>query len=381
MKIFSGQKIPLASKMLLHKKGRLILSLLGIAFSVVIMFMEIGFFNGINDSQANLPPLINADLLIMHHRRYSMLETVTIPRLRLSQVAVLDEVAEAIPFYEGMDTMFNKQEKRIRAISILAFPQDTASPLLVDGLEKYQEQLKISGNVLYDRLSRDIYGGIKTGDEIMLGGRRLNVIGTVKIGPNIKLDGYVVMGEATWVNHTGVADKINLGLIRLKPGADIKAVKQKMRDILPADTIFMTPEEARKREVMFTIESTPTGSVFGIGVIIGFIIGVIICYQILFNEITDHLPQYATMKAVGFSKKFLVSLVMKQSVLLSVLGFVPGLIGGGILYFIIQHSTRILMFMTPLRIIFVFVLTVLMCVVASIFAMKKVLKADPADLY
>ncbi|MCE5212596.1 MAG: hypothetical protein LLG40_13720, partial [Deltaproteobacteria bacterium] len=150
MKIFSSQKIPLASKMLLHKKGRLALSLLGIAFAVVIMFMEIGFFNGLNDSQANLPPLLNADILIMHQRRYSMLETSTIPRHRLGQAAALDEVAEAIPFYEGADTLFNEQEKRIRAISILAFPQDTAAPLLVEGLKKYQEQLKIRGNVLYD---------------------------------------------------------------------------------------------------------------------------------------------------------------------------------------------------------------------------------------
>jgi len=381
MKIFSSQKIPLASKMLLHKKGRLALSLLGIAFAVVIMFMEIGFFNGLNDSQANLPPLLNADILIMHQRRYSMLETSTIPRHRLGQAAALDEVAEAIPFYEGADTLFNEQEKRIRAISILAFPQDTAAPLLVEGLKKYQEQLKIRGNVLYDSLSRKIYGDIKPGTDIKLGGRLHSVIGAVKIGPNIKLDGYVIMGESTWVDHTGNVDKIGMGLIRLKPGADIEAVKKKLRDILPADTILMTPEEARKREVKFTIESTPTGAVFGIGVIIGFIIGIIICYQILFNEITDHLPQYATMKAVGFSKKFLVALVIKQSLWLSALGFIPGLIGGGILYFIIQYSTGILMFMTPWRIIFVFILTIMMCLAASFFAMKKVLNADPAELY
>jgi len=381
MKIFPGQKIPLASKMLLHNKGRLLLSLLGVAFAVVIMFMEIGFFNGLNDSQANLPPLLNADILIMNERRYSMLETSTIPRLRLGQAAVLNEVAEAIPFYEGADTLFNQQEKRIRAISILAFPQNTASPLLIDGMEKYQEQLKIKGNVLYDSLSRGIYGDIKPGTEIKLGGRPQNVIGTVEIGPNIKLDGYVIMGESTWVDRRGNTGNMNMGLIRLKPGADVEAVKKKLRVILPADTILMTPEEARKREVWFTIKSTPTGAVFGIGVIIGFIIGVIICYQILFNEITDHLPQYATMKAVGFPKRFLVSLVIKQSLWLSALGFIPGLIGAGILYFSIQHATRILMFMTPGRILFVFVLTIFMCLAASFFAMKKVLKADPADLY
>ncbi len=381
MKIIPGQKIPLASKMLLHNKGRLLLSLLGVAFAVVIMFMEIGFFNGLNDSQANLPPLLNADLLIMHERRYSMLENSTIPRTRLGQAASLEEVAEVVPFYEGADTLLNQQEKRIRAISILAFPQDTASPLLVAGLDKYQELLKIKGNVLYDRFSRNIYGNIKTGSEIILGGQRQTVVGTVEIGPNIKLDGYIIMGESTWADRTGRIDNVNMGLVRLKPGADVESVKKKMRDILPDDTIFLTPEEARKREVMFTIKSTPTGAVFGIGVIIGFIIGVIICYQILFNEITDHLPQYATMKAVGFSKKFLISLVVKQSLWLSVLGFIPGVIGAVILYFGIQYSTRILMFITPGRILFVFILTVFMCLVASFFAMKKVLKADPADLY
>lgn len=381
MKFIYAQKIPLAFHMLLHQKGRLTLSLAGIAFAVVIMFMEIGFFNGINDSQANLPPLMNADLLVMHARRYSMVETSTLPRHRLSAIAALDEVREAIPFYEGVGTLRINGGKRLRTISILAFPQDTSSPLNLDGLAGYQEALKIERNVLYDRRSRDIYGDIKSGSKIFLGGRPYNVVGTVEIGPNIIQDGFVIMGESTWVMHTGKADQMNLGLIRLKPGADIEAVKRKMSGILPADTIFMTPEEARHREVLFTIESKPTGAVFGIGVLIGFLIGVIICYQILFNEIIDHWPQYATLKAVGFTKKFLISLVVKQSLWLSVMGFIPGLAGGAMLYFAIQSYTKILMLVTLTRVLFVFTLTVLMCLAASYFAVKKVLTADPADLY
>ena len=367
--------------MLVHQRGRLALSVVGIAFAVVIMFMEIGFFNGINDSQANLPPLMNADLLLMHARRYSMVEIIALPRHRLSEIAALDEVLEAIPFYEGADTLRIDGGKRLRTISILAFPQDTSNPFNLDGLAGYQESLKIEGNVLYDRRSRDIYGDIKPGSKIFLGGRPYNVAGTVEIGPNIKQDGFVIMGESTWVTHTGKADQMNLGLIRLRPGADIETVRKKMRGILPTDTIFMTPEEARHREVLFTIESTPTGAVFGIGVLIGFLIGVIICYQILFNEIIDHWPQYATLKAVGFTKKFLVSLVVKQSLWLSVMGFIPGLAGGAMLYFAIQSYTRLLMLVTVPRVLFVFTLTVLMCLAAGYFAVKKVLTADPADLY
>jgi len=262
---------------------------------------------------------------------------------------------------------------------MLAFPPDRTSPLLVPGLEQYMEQLRIKGNVVFDRLSRDIYGDIGPGSQIMLNGRPHNVVGTVEIGPNLKVDGYVIMGDVTMEERT--VDRINLGLLRVKPGTDIRALKEKLIAGLPRDVIIMTPEEARVREVDFTIEKTPTGAVFGAGVIIGFLIGVIICYQILFNEITDQMPQYATMKAVGFSKGFLIRVVMKQALLLSVLGFIPGLVGGYVLYALIQHFTQILMIMTPARSLLIFLLTVFMCAVAGLLAVRKVLKADPAELY
>jgi putative ABC transport system permease protein len=239
--------------------------------------------------------------------------------------------------------------------------------------------LRVKGNIVFDRLSRNIYGDIKAGTQIILNGRPHNVVGTVDIGPNVWVDGYVIMGDVTMEER--VADKINIGLLRVKPGTDLKALKEKMLPVLPGDVLLMTPEEARVREVDFTIEKAPTAAIFGVGVIIGFIIGVIICYQILYNEITDHLPQYATMKAIGFSKGFLVKLVMKQALFLSILAFIPGLAGGYILYERIQHATQILMIMTPARGLLIFLLTVFMCAIAGLMAVRKVLKADPAELY
>jgi len=365
--------------MLTHKKGRLVMSMLGIAFSVIIMFMEIGFFNGINDSQANLPPFLRADLVIMEQRRYSMLEPNTFRRVRIQQALAFDEVTEAIPVYEGVGTIVNNRDQRLRAVNIIAFPPDKTSPLIVPGLENYMDLLRIKGNVVFDRLSRDIYGDVTPGSRITLNGRPHNVVGAVGIGPNLKVDGYVIMGDVTMEER--VVNKINMGLLRVKLGTDVQALKEKLIANLPQDILIMTPEEARVREVDFTIEKTPTGSVFGAGVVIGFLIGVIICYQILFNEITDQMPQYATMKAVGFSKGFLVSLVMKQALFLAVLGFIPGLIGGYLLYAVLQHFTQILMLMTVRRSLLIFLLTLFMCGVAGLLAVKKVLKADPAELY
>lgn len=366
--------------MLIYSKARLVISMLGVAFSVVVMFMEMGFFNGINDSQANLPPLLNADLCIIDHGRYSMNEPNQFNRLRLQQALAVDGVIEAIPLYEGMKNLMNPRDKRLRAIYVLAFPLES-NALLVPGIEKYLDTLKFPRSILFDRLSRNIYGHLPEGSEVELGGEKHQVVGLVEIGPSIKLDGYVIMSDASWVLDGGNRDKVNVGLLRVGPGADVGNIKQKLKSALPDDVHLFTPEELRAREVNFTIQATPTGAVFGMGVIIGFVIGVIICYQILFNEIMDHLPQYATMKAIGFKKLFLLKLVMEQAFLLSLFGFIPGAASGFALYFTIQHLTGIQMFMTPARLGLIFTLTVFMCCCAGLLAVKKVFRADPAELF
>jgi putative ABC transport system permease protein len=125
----------------------------------------------------------------------------------------------------------------------------------------------------------------------------------------------------------------------------------------------------------------PLGAIFGVGMVIGFIIGVIICYQILYNEITDHMPQYATLRAMGFTDRYLKGLVVRQALWLSVLGFVPGLLGAFLIYTVIEHYTGILMFLSVGRASLIFFVTLFMCVVAALIAVKKVTGADPAELY
>jgi DevC protein len=123
------------------------------------------------------------------------------------------------------------------------------------------------------------------------------------------------------------------------------------------------------------------GVIFGIGLIIGFVIGTIICYQILFNEITDHLTQFATLKAMGFSAGYLRGVVLQEAALLGVVGFLPGLGGGYLLYWLLEGMTGIVMFQTPGRALIIFFLTVIMCVMAGFIAVKRVVKADPADVF
>ncbi len=369
-------------KMLTHNKARLSLALCGIAFATLVLFMGIGFFNGLNDSQAKLATILNADLVMIHMKSRSVNSFRKMSRTRLYQALAFDEVNEAIPVYEGQAKITNPQTGMSKTIFYLAFPMDR-DPFLIPGLDGFRPALRQKGNIVFDSRSRKIYGKILKGMEVEIDGIKHTVSGTVELGASFGKNGYILMGDTTLIVGLGrgTPERISFGLLRTKPGVDLAALKKKLLENLPDDFKVMTPEELRIFEINFTTKSTPVGALLGIGLIVGFVIGVIISYQILFNEVTDHMPQFATLKAVGFSKGFLVGIVLKEALLLSVLGFFPGLLASYGLYAFIEHFTMIVMILNFERIFSIFLLTVVMCIIAGLIAVKKVLSADPAELF
>lgn len=378
----SSQKISIARKMLLHKKTRLAMSLSAMAFTVVIMLMEMGFFNGINDSQARLATYFNADLVMMDIRSIHLNKYSTMDRSRMMQALGFEGVVEVVPIYKGLAGMKNPQTGLTKVIFVMAFPPDS-NPLRLPDYARIRTALKKQGTVVFDSKSRRIFGKIELGQDIEIRDRKYRVGGFVELGPNFSIDGTILMSDATWLwgRWTEGSRQVAYGLLRTRPGTDIQALKHRILDRLPKDIIVLTPEEMRKREVLHTIKAVPLGAIFGVGMIIGFIIGVIICYQILYNEITDHMPQYATLRAMGFTDGFLRKTVVQEALWLSVLGFIPGLACGYILYGIIEYYTGILMFLTVGRIAIIFCFTICMCAIGGLIAVRRVTSADPASLY
>ena len=374
------RKIPLAWEIVTYNKRRLVLSLAGIAFSVMIMFVEMGFYNGFNDSQINLVYQMDADLVIMHKSKVNMMKNSRLHKSMLYQSLAFEEVEEVIPIYMSSEKFRNEKTDMVYNIGIIAFPANSG-PFKMRGFRRHRDAFKKRNTVLFDSRSRAIYGKIREGMEIELSNRRFRVGGLVKFGPNFTRNGWVVMSDMNWLPMTGQPHLINFGLIRARPGADLMELKSRILSLNPEEVIVMTPKEVKERDIHFWTTATPFGIVFGTGLVIGFIIGVMICYQILFNEVTDHMPQYATLKAVGFSNGYIIAVVMKIALLYSMLGFLPGLLGGWVLYVIIDHLTRINMFLTAGRIVIICVLTVLMSSFSGLLAVRKVMQADPADVF
>ncbi|MFM7790148.1 MAG: FtsX-like permease family protein, partial [Microcystis panniformis] len=126
---------------------------------------------------------------------------------------------------------------------------------------------------------------------------------------------------------------------------------------------------------------TAIGFIFGLGAVVGFIVGIVIVYQILYSDVTDHLPEYATLKAMGYGDWYLVGVLMQEALLLAVLGYIPGFIVSLGVYHLASSATLLPIVMTTARAIEVLILTVIMCIASGIVAMGKLRTADPADIF
>ncbi len=376
--------ILLATKMLIHKKKRLAISLGAVSFAVLVMFMEQGFFHGVAETQARMLAKYNADLVMMDLRRTDLGKyLMNFDRARMYQALAVPGVRDAFPVYMTRADLKNLQTGVTRGIQVFAFPPDRR-PFNIDWSKSYNDLLKIPGMVLFDKKSRkNIYGTIRLHERIKLDGKYRWIAGYFELGPNFLFDGAVLMSERTWLEGKPAkeAEKISYAFIKAKPGTDIEQLRKRILNALPRDVLVLTPEELSRNEVMFTIKRAPIGAVFGVGMIVGFVIGVMICYQILYNEVTDHIPQYTTLRAIGFADRFLLGAVIRESVLLAVLGFIPGFLLSFVLYRVIEGGTGILMRHSFLRAATIFALAVIMCVISGVLAARKALASDPADLY
>jgi putative ABC transport system permease protein len=225
--------------------------------------------------------------------------------------------------------------------------------------------------------------------EAELSGNRIDIVGTFSLGTDFASDGTLLMSAANlgqyfpWRNTQGGEPlaAVDLGFVKLAADVNPEEALADIRSVLGDEVTVLTKEGYRRREVDFWRANTPVGMIFQIGTWMGFIVGVIICYQVLYTDISDHLKEYATLKAMGYKSGYFVRLVLAESVILSAIGFVPGFLLSWGLYAWLGVSTGLLMNLTLPRAVMVLALTLAMCVVSGLFALRKLLRADPATLF
>ncbi len=221
-----------------------------------------------------------------------------------------------------------------------------------------------------------------------LAGKPLQLTGVFELGTDFAHDGNLVMSAENFalyfperLSFGDPLSVVDVGIVQLTPDADPEEVRQEIDDVIDDEVWVLTRQQFREQEVKFWDASTPIGVVFAAGKIIGFVVGMVICYQVIYSDIADHMPEFATLRAMGYTSNYFRRFIVVESFLLSLVGFYPGLLVSMTLYKTVAHSTGLLMQMTSPVMAQVLLLTLAMCIASGMLAVRKLLQADPATLF
>ena len=376
----------LAWQNLVHEKNRLAVAIAGIAFAVMIMFMNLGFLGALSTAAAQFYEGMNGDIFLVSTKTIEISTSVTFPLDYLYRAAGLAGVQRVMPLYVGFLQWRNVETQQKRAL--LVYGVNVDDPIFsIDGYEDPVNRAALKGinTVLFDRQSRPEFGPQELGLVTEAAERRVTIVGFYNLGGGFTADGTLMMSDQNFRRFffPRPLNSIDLGLIQLQPGTDPLPIMAELRKILPNDIDIFTRKGIAERDRNYWINTTSIGFIFSLGVIVAGIVGVVIVYQILYTDISDHLKQYATLKAMGYSNFFLCQVVLQEALILSVLGYIPGAILAFIFYQITLNATSgtLPVGMTLSRLVLVFALSIGMCSLSGLVSLQKVMRADPAQVF
>lgn len=378
------KRTPLALLNLLHERTRLIVAIAGVAFAVMLIFMNLGFQGALLASTVTFYEQIDADIFLTSPQSLEISTTKAFPRTRLYQAASIAGIERVMPLYLEYLLWRNPETRISRSMFVFAInPQDPVFTMPELQSRRARATLARPDTVFIDRLSRAEFGPQTTGLETEADRRRVKIGGQYTLGGGFAADGTLIMSDQNFARffEPRPLTQVSMGLIQTQPGADTVAIARRLRQILPADVQVLTREEVIQNDLQFWLENTAIGFIFTMGVVVSFIVGTVIVYQILYTDIRDHLKEYATLKAMGYSGRYLFFVVLQEAVILAMAGYVPGLVVALGLYRLTFKATNLPMIMTPTRLFIVFVLTVVMCALSGLISVRRAVTADPAEVF
>ncbi len=381
-------KTPLAWRQLMKEKTRLLVAVAGITFADMLMFIQLGFESALFDAATKPHRNLQADLVLINPQFQTLFSVKSFSRQRLYQTLGYEGVESVNSVYIGTAQWRNPQTRLDRAI--LVWGIDPVAPAFkFSQVQQNQHHLKSLYQVLFDQDGRPEYGPVgeifaKTGNfDTELNNKAITVRGLFNNGASFAADGNVITSDSTFLQlfPERARDKVEVGLITLKPSVNIEEMRSQLAAGLPNDIKVLTIEDFAQIEQNYWAEGTGIGFIFGLGVVVGFIVGIVIVYQILYSDVSEHLPEYATLKAIGYTDGYLLGVLLQEALFLAILGYIPAFFLSFGLYQLTYAATMLPITMKVERAITVFILTVTMCSISGAIAMGKLRKADPADVF
>ena len=381
-----GIEKPLAWSQLSHQRVRLLVALSGISFANILIFMQLGFRSAMFSGTTNVPASLDGDVFLINEKS-QFLGSETFDKPQLYRAAAVAGVATARPFYYSSASWVNPDNRKTTNVTVIAM--NPAQPVMA--LPAINNQLALveqTDRLLFDTKSLPSLGAIAqefaAGQDIPIEiqGRKMRVNGTFALGSNIFKRGHIVISDVNYLRLFGVkqTNQLHAGVLKLTPGADLPTVIAELERTLPTELKAISRDELIELEQSYWAKE-PAGIIFDFGTIMCFVVGVVIVYQVLYSDVNDHLSEYATLKAIGYSDGQLLLVVFQEAAILAVLGFVPGIVCSLGLYSLLSNLTGVAVLMRLGVGLQVFSMTLVMGVLSAAIAVRKLRSADPADVF
>lgn len=389
-------KIPLAWLQLVRNKFRSLVAVAGIGFIVILMFIQLGFQDALYTSATQVHRHLQGDLFLISSQYKALTANQSFFRTRLYQALGFNGVESVSSMYIGFAKFKNPVNGQKYSIYVIGF--EPGKPVMnLPEIEANLDKIQIPDVVLFDRNSRPEFGNIperfekeKTEQFIeifpfnSLSGYRVRVGGLFSLGSSFGVDGNLIVSDSTFLRifqNSRPSEMIDIGAITLKPGVNPQNVQRELQANLPNDILVFTRQEFIDFEKEYWANRTPIGFILNLMLSMASVVGIVIVYQILYSNISNHLVAYATLKAIGYANNYLFHVVFQQAIILAVLGYIPGFFFSLGIYNFAMQATKLPIMMSMNNAIIVFMSTILMCMISGALAVNKLRSTDPADIF
>lgn len=370
----------IAYRNLFHDKVSLFVTLIGIVFAVVLVSVQSGLFQGARNKIAVVIDQVkDADLwvvpigtksfddpsLLTGREKFAILST--------PGVAKVEEIL--VSFASWRKPQGGKK-------SFILVGLDWAN----GGLKPWNlsqgsvEELTTPNSLAVDHFYFKDLGINAKGDHAEVNGQNVQISAVTERIRSFTTMPYAFTSLTRARALTGTSpEQATYQLVKLAPGADLETMRSRLAKRLP-DTEVLTQPEFRHRSIIYWLFNTGAGGALIGGLGLGIIVGIVIVAQTLYANTKDHLNEFATLRALGASARYIHIVILIQAMLSAVIGFV---IGYALTWGIIaatRHTTLTIV-MTPQLTVILFVLTLAMCALSAVGAILKVTRIDPAGVF
>ena len=369
----------IAFRNLFNDRLRLIATVIGIVFSIVLVTVQMGLYLGFGRTVTTMIDHASADLWMVPRGTKSFEDPSLLDVHERYRALAINDVTDAIPIVIGFADWRLPSGETTPVFIVGSDPRSGGlQPWnLVDG---EIEALSAPRAVAVDRsyFGRLGVAGIGASAEI-----RQQPVEVAAITSGIRsftTTPYVFIDVNRARTLMGVpSSKATYLLVRLSADADIDGVRRRLVSAIP-DVEVLTPTEFRERSRAFWLFSTGAGAALFAGALLGVIVGTVIVAQTLYSSTKEHLGEFATLRAIGSSRGYIYKVIIVQALLSAVIGFgIAALIGDVIVRMTAESALPIVI--TPGLIVGLFLLTVIMCVGSALAAINQVTRIDPAIVF